>query len=130
MALVLLKRNVVALWEQVGAPGQEEVKEKLLALLSIQLPSRVLSILTNTVAAVALAISDKGGEKTNSIKKPVKIIFGVVLVRPTYIVFFCDSCPICSTSSQGTGTSCSPQYSLPSRHRTMEPSLQVREKER
>jgi hypothetical protein len=63
MALVLLKRNVVALWEQVGVPGQEEVKEKLLALLSIQLPGRVLSILTNTIAAVALAISDKGGER-------------------------------------------------------------------
>jgi hypothetical protein len=72
MALVLLKRNAETLWDQVGSNGQEEVKERLLALLTLQLPSRVLSTLTNTIAAVALTVSDKGG---GSPDEPLNLFF-------------------------------------------------------
>jgi hypothetical protein len=64
MAIVVLKRGTTkAQWGATSPAGQEAVKSRLLELLgSGQQSVRVLTTLTNTVAAVASCVSDTGGK--------------------------------------------------------------------
>jgi len=64
MAMIVLKRGSTApVWNATPPAGQEEVKDRLLSLLSVAQPStRVLTTLTSTIAAVAQCVSDTEGK--------------------------------------------------------------------